>query len=191
LSRQPAIALLEFDSVAIGTQAAVAIVKQAPITTLRVGTVQPGKYLVLFGGSVAVVEESYTQGMRVGGAALTDQILLPDVHQQVYDALSGKRQTKSSDALGILELSGLSATLAVADKAVKAANVHIIEIRLGDGLGGKGIIHLTGTVESVQAAVEEGLAVITSSNVRVQHAIIPAVDAELRQHIHRSTEFNP
>jgi bacterial microcompartment shell protein len=189
LSREPAIALLQFDSVAIGTHAADAMVKRAPITTLRAGTVQPGKYLVLIGGAVAVVEESYFEGIRVGGEALTDQILLPDVHEQVYAAVSGKRQTKADDSLGIIEVSGLSAMLIAADRAVKSADVRIIEIRLGDGLGGKGLTHLTGKLESVQAAIEAGLDAIQP--MTASHTIIPALDAELRKHINRSTEFTP
>ncbi len=189
MSREPAIALLEFDSVAIGTHAADAMVKRAPITTLRVGTVQPGKYLVLVGGAVAVVEESYLEGIRVGHAALTDQIFLPDVHEQVYAAISGKRQIKADDSLGIIEVAGLSAMLIAADRAVKSADVRIIEIRLGDGLGGKGLTHLTGKLESVQAAIEEGLAAILP--MQASHTIIPALDAELRKHINRSTEFTP
>ncbi len=189
MSREPAIALLEFDSVATGTLAADAMVKRAPITTLRVGTVQPGKYLVLIGGAVAVVEESYHEGIRVGGEALTDQIIIPDVHEQVYGAVAGKRQTKADDSLGIIEVTGLSAMLIAADRAVKSADVRIIEIRLGDGLGGKGLTHLTGALESVQAAIEAGLAAIQP--MQASHTIIPALDAELRKHIHRSTEFTP
>ncbi len=189
MSREPAIALLEFDSVAIGTHAADAMVKRAEITTLRAGTVQPGKYLVLIGGPVAVVDESYTEGIRVGHEALTDQIILPDVHEQVYAAVAGKRQTKADDSLGIIEVSGLSAMLVAADRAVKSADVRIIEIRLGDGLGGKGVTHLTGKLESVQAAIDAGLAAIEP--LHASHSIIPALDAELRKHINKSTEFNP
>jgi bacterial microcompartment shell protein len=189
LSREPAIALIEFDSVAIGTLAADAMVKRAPITTLRVGTVQPGKYLVLIGGPVAVVDESYYEGIRVGDEAVSDQIILPDVHEQVYSALAGERQTKADDALGIIEVPGLSAMLVAADRAVKTADVQIIEIRLGDGLGGSGLTHLTGKLESVQVAIEAGLSAIEPMHAR--HAIVPVLDDELRKHIHRSTEFNP
>ncbi len=50
---EPALALLEFGSIAVGMQAADAMVKRAPIDTLRSGTVHNGKYLVLIGGQVA------------------------------------------------------------------------------------------------------------------------------------------
>ena len=55
---QPAIALLEFDSIAIGVRAGDAIVKRAPVEITYAGTVHPGKYLVLVGGDV---------GLRRGG----------------------------------------------------------------------------------------------------------------------------
>ena len=88
-----------------------------------------------------------------------------------------------------LEASGLAATVVAADKAVKAAKVSIVEIRLGDGLGGTGTTHLTGAVHDVQAAVEAGLAAVTRPNVTVRHTVIPAVDEALRQRIDRSTAF--
>ncbi len=190
MNRQPAIAVLEFDSVAVGTRAADAMAKKAPLDTFRAGTVQPGKYVVLVGGTVGDVEESHIEGLRVGAEALTDEVFLPDVHGQVYEAVAGRRQAVVGEALGVIEATGLAATVLAADKAVKAAAVTIVEIRLGDGLGGKGITHLTGTVHDVQAAVSAGLAAITRPNVTVRHTIIPAMDDSLRQSIKRSTLFH-
>lgn len=189
MNTAPAIALLEFDSIAIGTRAADAMVKRAPIQKLWAGTVQPGKYVVLVGGSVAAVEEAHLEGLREGGDALLDEILLPAVHEQVYESLEGKRRANDGDALGILEISSLPATLLAADKAVKGAKVGIVEIRLGDGLGGKGITHLTGKVEDVQAAIAAGVAGVDGSSVQVRSVVIPQQHLELRQRIERSTRF--
>ncbi len=189
MNTAPAIALLEFDSIAIGTRAADAMVKRAPIQKLWAGTVQPGKYVVLVGGSVAAVEESHLEGIREGGEALLDEILLPAVHEQVYESLEGKRRANDGDALGILEMSSLPATVIAADRAVKAANVSVVEIRLGDGLGGKGITHLTGKVEDVQAAIAAGVAGVDGSSVQVRSVVIPQQHLELRQRIEHSTRF--
>ena len=185
----PAIAVLEFDSIAIGTRAADAMAKKATLETFRAGSLQPGKYVVLIGGTVADVDESYVEGLRVGAEALTDEIFLPDVHHQVYDAVGGNRQDLDGDALGIIEISGLAATVVAADKAVKAAAVTIVEVRLGDGLGGKGITHVTGTFHDVAAALEAGLPAAERPNVTVWHTIIPIVDADLRERINQSTRF--
>ena len=48
---EPALALLELDSIAAGIEAGDAMAKRAPIEILRAGTVHPGKYLVLVGGA--------------------------------------------------------------------------------------------------------------------------------------------
>ena len=189
MSASPAIAFLELDSIAIGTRVADAMVKRAPIRQLWAGTVQPGKYVVLVGGSVAAVEEAHLEGIREGGDALLDEIMLPDLHEQVYESLEGKRRGNDGDALGILEMSSLPATLLAADQAVKAAKVSIVEIRLGDGLGGKGITHLTGKVEDVQAAIAAGVAAVDGLSAEVRSVVIPRQHLELRQRIERSTRF--
>lgn len=186
---QPAIAILEFDSVVVGTRAADAMLKKAPLNTFRAGTVHRGKYMVLIGGTVAAVDESYVEGLRIGAEALADEVFLPDAHAQVYDAIGGKRRDADGDALGVIEVTGLASTVGVADKAVKAAKVNIVEIRLGDGLGGRGLTHLTGTIHDVQAAVEAGLSVVTRPGVTARHTIIPRMDEELRRSIDRSTRF--
>jgi microcompartment protein CcmL/EutN len=50
---QPALALIEFDSIAAGIEAGDAMAKKAPIARIVAGTVRNGKYLVLISGEVA------------------------------------------------------------------------------------------------------------------------------------------
>lgn len=185
----PAIALFELDSVVAGTQAADAMVKKSPITTFQIGTVQPGKYLILIGGSVAAVEESRREGLRVGGAAITDEIFLPDVHPQVFAATCGQRRPNVDEALGIIETSAVPASVVAADKAIKTADVTIVEIRLGNGLGGKGITHVSGTMCDVQAAIAAGVAAAERPGVEVAHTVIANQHDELRERIAHATEF--
>ena len=52
-----ALALLEFGSVAVGMLAVDRMLKNSPVALLRCGTVHPGRYLALVGGSVASCEE--------------------------------------------------------------------------------------------------------------------------------------
>ncbi|MFQ5490724.1 MAG: BMC domain-containing protein [Phycisphaerae bacterium] len=186
---QPALALLETDSVALGTQTADAMVKRAPIDVFRTGTVQPGKYLILVGGSVAAVEEAYREGLHWGKPSITDEIFLPDVHRQVYESVQGKRRPNRGDALGVIELSSIPSVVRSADRAVKAAHVSIVDLRLGDGLGGKGIVQLVGKLEAIQAAVASGLDSITHPDVVVRSAIIPTQHAELRERIDKTSTF--
>src|SRR4030067_10159 len=56
------------------------------------------------------------------------------------------------------ETTSVASTIMAADAGVKGAEVHLVEIRLGDGLGGKGIVLYSGLVADVEAAVEIGAA---------------------------------
>ena len=95
-----ALALLEFDSVAAGVLAVDRMLKQAPIALLRCGSVHPGRYLALVGGSVAGTEEAHAAGVRSAGdqGALTDEILLPDPHPLLTVAITGARAASSFQA---------------------------------------------------------------------------------------------
>ena len=64
---EPALALIDFSSIAVGIESADAMVKRAQLEVIRTGTVQPGRYLVLIGGTVAEVQESLATGRQVGG----------------------------------------------------------------------------------------------------------------------------
>ncbi|MCJ7708676.1 MAG: BMC domain-containing protein, partial [Anaerolineales bacterium] len=143
---EPALALVEFSSIAAGIQAADAMAKRAPIDTLKAGTVHNGKYLVLIGGQVADVEESLAAGRQVGGSSVLDFVLLPRVHHEVVETIGGARKPNPTDALGVIETTTVAAAIHAADAGVKGAQVHLVEVRLADGLGGKGIVLFSGLV---------------------------------------------
>ena len=124
----PALALLEYDGVPAGVAAADRMLKRAPVSLIRAGTVQPGRFLVLLGGSVAAVEESYAER----GAPL-DAILLPDAHPALAPALAGERAAAQSAAIGLLEGATSASLLAAADVVLKTTPVGIVELRLADG----------------------------------------------------------
>ena len=153
---QPAIALLEFDSIAVGIETGDAMVKRAPLDVIKAGTVHPGKYLVLIGGRVADVEEALDAGRSTGAGHLIDEMLLPDVHDDVVSALVGGRESGTGEALGIVETTTVAAIIEAADAGVKGASVTLREIRMADGLGGKGYLLFSGPVAEVEAAVEIG-----------------------------------
>lgn len=185
----PALALLDFSSIAVGIEAADAMVKRAQLDTLRAGTVQPGRYLVLLGGSVADVHESLDAGLEVGGAALLDQVFLPNVHPDVVAAIGGGREPESNDALGVVETMTVSAAINAADAGVKGAEVRLVEVRLADGLGGKGIVMYSGMVADVEAAVEIAVSVLPRPELLVRQVVIPQLHAEMWGNIADTTSF--
>jgi len=155
---QPAIVLLEFDSIARGIRAGDAMAKRAPLMTLHAGTVHPGKYIVLAGGEVGGVEEARLAGRLAAADSLLDEIYLPEVHPDVVAAIVGERRQEPGEALGIIETRTVAAILGAADAGVKGARVALLEVLMADGLGGKGYLLFGGTVSEVEAAVEIGVA---------------------------------
>ena len=135
----PALALLEFHSIAGGIAAGDAMVKRAPVELILTGTIQPGYYLVLVTGEVADVVEAVDAGVLIGGEFLRDRLLLPNVHPGVVAALRGERVSAATDALGIVETATVAAGIVAADAGLKGAEVRLNQLRLGDGLGGKGL----------------------------------------------------
>ncbi len=187
---EPALALLDFSSIATGIQAADAMVKRAQIDTIKAGTVQPGRYLVLIGGTVADVQESLAAGREVGGNAVLDHVFLPQVHPAVVEAIGGGRLPVRTDALGVVETTTVAAAIHAADAGVKGADVRLVELRLADGLGGKGIVLYSGLVANVEAAVEIGVAVLRRPELVVRQVVIPQLHPEMWQAIAEATRFS-
>ncbi|MCP4361572.1 MAG: BMC domain-containing protein [Chloroflexi bacterium] len=183
----PALALLEFDSIAVGIEAADAMVKRAPVGQIQSGTVQPGYYLVLVTGEVADVEEAVTAGKETGQPALRDCIFLPHVHQAVVLALNGRQQIQETDALGVVETQTVASAIQAADAGVKGAEVTLLQLRLADGLGGKGLIMFTGLVADVETAIEISTAVAQLHLIR--QSIIPQLHSEMWPNVNRHGRF--
>lgn len=187
---EPALALLEFSSIATGINAADAMVKRAPIHVIKTGTVQPGKYLVLIGGKVADVEESLAAGRDTGAGDEVDYVYLPQVHPDVVEAIGGGRTPEPDEALGIIETTTVAAAIHSADAGLKGADVRLLEIRLADGLGGKGIVFFSGIVHDVEAAVEIGTGVLAKANLLVRQVVIPQLHSEMWANLGGATRFS-
>lgn len=184
-----ALGLLEFDSIALGIAAGDAMAKRAPIESIKAGTVQPGKYLVLISGEVADVQESLEAGRRVGESALRDEIFLPQVDRRVVTALGGERQRGDGAALGIIETRTVAASIGAADAGVKGADVTLREIRLADGLGGKAFVLFVGEVADVEAAVEIGSHAVARAEQLVKQVVIASLHAEMSENLWADTRF--
>ena len=185
----PAIVLLEFDSIAAGILAGDAMAKRAPLDSLRAGTVQPGKYLVLAAGEVADVQEAELAGLEAARHALVDRIFLPDIHADVVAALGGERRRAEGGAVGVIETRTVAATISAADRAVKGALVTLLGLRLADGLGGKGYLLLGGEVSDVEAGVDLGVGGVTPASELVGSVVIPQMHDEMYDNLRGAQRF--
>jgi len=165
------------------------MVKRAPIAVIKSGTVHNGKYLVLIGGQVADVEESLAAGRQVGGTEVIDFVLLPQVHPEVVETIGGGRTPQAVEALGVIETTTVAAAIHAADAGIKGAPVRLVEVRLADGLGGKGIVLFSGLVADVEAAVQIGLSVLERPDLLVREVVIPQLHPGMWENVGQSTWF--
>ncbi|MEK7252317.1 MAG: BMC domain-containing protein [Actinomycetota bacterium] len=184
----PALALLEFGSIAAGIQAGDAMIKRGPVAEIIAGTVHPGRYLVLVTGEVGAVEEAVAAGVETAGGSLLDRVFLPDVHPAVADAVRGERLEPGGEAVGVIETTTVAAAIEAADAAVKGAMVILVGLHLADGLGGKGYAVFSGTVSDVQAAVGIGVGRV-APQLLVGSVVIPRLHDEMGGNLFEAHRF--
>jgi microcompartment protein CcmL/EutN len=151
------LALLEVASLARGVVVADAVAKRAQVELLECGPVSPGKYLVMFVGGVAEVEESIAAGAAAAGESLLDRLFLPQADPQILPAIrrgaAGSDLAEEGETAGIVELLSVAAALRCADAACKAAEVRLQLLQLARGIGGKAWFIVRGKLEAVEAAL--------------------------------------
>jgi len=187
--RHAAVALIEFSGIVGGIVATDRMVKAAPVALLRCGTIHPGRFLSLVGGTVASTTEAHRVGLEGarGASTLHDEVLLGDVHPQLHDALFGARRALAGDALVIFETATSPALLRSVDAAVKGARVELGALRLADDLGGWAVALLTGTLEECEAAL--AICRERAGHRVVAADLVPRLDDDLRRLLEQGTEF--
>ncbi len=178
----PALALVELASIARGVVVSDAMVKKAPVRILQTHPISPGKHVIVVAGEVAEVEESMATAVEVAGSALVDRLFLPQAHPPLIAGAPNPARPEELDSVGILETHTVCATVVAADAAAKAADVVLLDMRLGQGIGGKAFFTLTGDLNDVQAALEAGEKAIEPA-LLVGTELIPAPHDDLRRRL--------
>jgi microcompartment protein CcmL/EutN len=178
-----AIGLLEVRSIAWGLEAADAMVKAAPVHFIDTFMVTPGKFVVLVHGDPSSVQSSVQAGRDLARDEILDSLILPLVHPQVFTAITLESDVQQVQALGFLETATIAAGILSADAAAKAANVHLLQLHLGRGIGGKSVLTLTGALHEVQAALQAAAAIIESTTTLIASRIVANPHPDLAQQI--------
>jgi microcompartment protein CcmL/EutN len=169
-----ALGALELISIAAGIQTCDEMMKVAPVNLIEAACICPGKYIIFVGGGVSEVDSSVSRGLEVGSESVVDHLFIPNLHRQIFPAISSASKVSALDALGIIETFSVASTVIAADRAAKAADVTLVEVRLAMGLAGKAFVTMTGDVASVNAAVEAGVQAVTPIGMLVKSVVIPS-----------------
>lgn len=189
---EPAIALIEFDSISAGIVAGDGMVKASPVEAVYGGTVHPGKYLVMVAGDTASVEIALGVGLQLGSGHVSDSVFLPDIHPDVTAAVvSGADAARLvEEALGIVETSTVASVIDAADAGVKASAASVSSVSLADGLGGKAYVLFSGLVADVEAAVESAVARCEPHGTLVRSDVIAQLHSEMAENLGSHLRFS-
>lgn len=166
--------MVEIVSVPAGIEAGDTMLKAASVELVTAQPVCAGKYIVIVTGDVAAVKASVKAGAKSAGAMLIDSVIISGIHEQVPRAINACSEIGKVSAVGVMETFSLCAAVITADAAVKAADIDLIEIRLGRGLGGKSFITMTGEVAAVKAAVDAAKAIKQVQGLMSGSVVIPS-----------------
>jgi len=186
----PSVALLEFTDIPTGLFAVDRLLKKAPIGLIQSGTISPGRFLTLFCGSTASVEESYREGLAIGKSLILDSVFLPHVDDQLSQTIFGTRGEPNMDSIAVFESGSVCSMVHATDLALKATDTRLIELRLADPLlHGKALCLMQGELQEVQAASEVIKHLFQEKKKNFSGRLIPVPHEGIQVQIADTTNF--
>ena len=174
-----AIGVIELKSIPKGVEAADAALKSAGIEMVSAHPSCPGKYEIVLTGAISDVGVAVEHVVNKFDGYVIDSSVMGKIDEQVVRALFGTQVGERKGSLGLIETFSAASIIKAADIAVKTARVEIYDLRASRGMGGKGIVMLTGDVGDVTAAVEAGANYAKDVSSLSSFTVIAAPHSEL------------
>jgi microcompartment protein CcmL/EutN len=168
------IGIAEYRSIAIGIGAVDIIVKAADVKLVDAKSICPGKYYIMFTGSVDAVKNSMERAISETGDFLVDNAVIPNIYPEIFAAINQTSQIGQLKAIGVVETLTSPSIMIAADAAIKATAVELVEIRIARALGGKNTYIINGDVSSVKESVLSSIEYPESKGFLVDYQIIPS-----------------
>ena len=176
---EKSIGIVEFRSIAMGIGAVDVIVKASDVRILDAKTICPGKYYILFAGSVSAVKSSMNRIVEESETFIIDYAELSNVYPEIFSSLSQTSAVSKLKSIGIIETLTAPSIFVAADSAVKATSVELVEIRIARALGGKNVCIISGDVSSVDESVRVGIQYAKEKGFLVDWQVIASPHEDL------------
>lgn len=173
------IGVIELKNVPKGVEATDDALKSAGVEMVSAHPSCPGKYEIILTGSISNVTASVNHVTAKFENYVIDSSIMGRIDEQVITALFGTQKSEKKGSLGLIETFSAATCIKAADIAVKTARVEIFDLRVSRGLGGKGVVLLTGEVGDVTAAVEAGANYAKGTGMLSASSVIAAPHEEL------------
>lgn len=170
---------LELNSIAKGIEALDHMLKASYCQLIYAKASCPGKYYICISGQIQDIQNSMSSGKTIGGMNVVGDICISNIAPEVIRAINVCQIPENHSALGSIEYYSATASIAAADAAVKAANVHLVSVQLGTGIAGKSYFVVTGDVEAVKVAIESGAQAGKDAGLMINKVVVSNPAPEL------------
>ena len=168
--------IVDSRSIAAGAEITDVMLKAAPVTLVRASVICAGRLLILVEGDRESVETSL-RAAEGTGFHLAGKYAISPVSPQVQAALRRQPALPGGRAMAVIECRNAADGIMAADTAVKKADVSLMRLVMGQGIGGKSYFVLAGDVAAVREAAQAAADALGKS--LQQMVVIPQPDAEL------------
>jgi len=168
------------------------MVKHSPVNIIEANLIEPGKFLILYAGGVAEVEEAHQRVLQDRVGTVLSELLLPFAHPSVLLALKGQEQRpieNEYDCVGVVETNTIVGALLAADRSMKDALVSLVGLRVAGALGGKGYFVLEGAQHDIEYALELSQELLKDKGGLFHCELIPRPHPEAVQWILKKAPF--
>ncbi len=177
------IAVIELKSIPKGVEATDAALKSAGVDMVSAHPACPGKYEIILTGTISDVTAAVNHVKSRFEGYIIDASVMGVIDEAVIKALFSTNTAERVGSLGLIETFSAASAIKAADIAVKTARVQIYDLRVSRGMGGKGVVLITGDVGDVTAAVEAGANYAKDVATLSSYAVIAAPHKELWEQI--------
>lgn len=173
------VGMIELNSIARAVETADVMMKAGEVQLVFSKPVCPGKFIIMISGDVGAVKVSIAAGLDRAGQFTVETFIIPNVNPQVLNAFNGASLVEKVNAIGVMEFFNIASSIKAADAAAKAAQIQLLDIRLGISIGGKSFVVLSGDVSAVAEAVESGTKESVEEGTLINKAVISNPSEEL------------
>lgn len=185
MANKKTIGVIELASLYKGFEVLDSVLDKTQVEKLIARTICSGKYLIIVRGEIADVETCIDHAREVGGFAIVNALMIPNVDERVFSALSGATTLDSPDVDGmlILETFSVASAIRAADYALKEADIVCLRIHAAMAIGGKGLVVFTGNIDALKSALEPAIQSVKDDGMLGGYSLITGPNRETLQEL--------
>ncbi len=180
------IAVVETASIHEGVALIDGMTKAGRVEIVTASPIPPGRFLVVLGGAVGDVDAAHRRGLELAPQP-HDRVFLAEAHPDVlravarlaasFQASRAELDASVSDALGLFEISTVSAALDAADRGCKATSARLLHLHLARGITGRAFGVFAGRQDAVEASLTEAEGRAREHDAWIGATLLPRPDA--------------